>query len=188
MSVNTTSHLNKVTDTQSPPNILLFLRWYSSLLEFRWLVVLRLRGCTTPGAGVAQTHGWRSYMLKKGLLKHVRIHVGGILLETYWWKQRRKFFIFTFHNTALAQIFYDITVRLQIPSAYVDGWRSMVRCCWIPPPRWDGEKSWWRNVTYSETTMTLSLLEQCLYVHHTLSYIWHIYIILYLHISYMLIL
>ncbi len=32
-----------------------------------------------------------------------------------------------------AQIFYDITVRLQIPSAYVDGWRSvssggMVRC------------------------------------------------------------
>eukprot|EP00435_Cladocopium_sp_Y103_P033799 s2779_g8.t1 len=38
-------------------------------------------------------------------------------------------------EVAPPQIFYDITVRLQIPSAYVNGWR---------------------NVTYSETTMTLS--------------------------------
>lgn len=110
----------------------------------------------------------------------------GSMLEEYCWKHidenKEGSFFFTFHNTALAQIFYDITVRLQIPSAYVDGWRSMVRCCWIHPffpPRWVAEKKWWRNVTYSETTITLSLLEQCLYVHQ---YILHIYIYIYVNI------
>lgn len=110
----------------------------------------------------------------------------GSMLEEYCLKHidenKEDSFFFTFHNTASAQIFYDITVRLQIPSAYVDGWRSMVRCCWIHPvfpPRWDAEKKWWRNVTYSETTMTLSLLEQCLYVHQ---YILHIYIYIYVNI------
>lgn len=42
---------------------------------------------------------------------------------------------YSIFEVAPPQIFYDIKVRLQIPSAYVNGWR---------------------NVTYSETTMTLS--------------------------------